>query len=462
MEGHETSEHLLWIFEQGDLVEAEARRLFPDGQLVAHHSKISEHETRDLIALGSTTIFQATAIADDLFAMADIFRFDSETKTWDIFEVKSTTEVEEKHLHDVCFQMITFRKAGYALGRLHLIHINPEYVRQGEIDPQAFLITEDITEKVHALETEVAEQIKAAKKVIASSDIPSCDGCTCYPKDCPCRQYCYSDLPDYSVFNLYKIWGSKAKKLYLTGIRNLVDVPDDFKLTKAQLCQVQAARTGKAKIELEKIREELGSVAYPVTFLDYETFFPAVPLFDGLKPYQQMVFQYSLHTLSEDGELNHFEYLAPSLKNPVNEILQGLQKCCPRDGTVIVWNKSFEMARNDEMSVLSPSHASFLQSINGRVYDLMDIFRKLYYVHPDFRGSCSIKKVLPVLVPSLSHKDLEIQDGGTASLTWYRMLTDGRSESEKQKSSEDMLAYCKLDTLAMVEVFRFLQTIIVH
>ncbi len=175
-----------------------------------------------------------------------------------------------------------------------------------------------------------------------------------------------------------------------------------------------------------------------------------------------MVFQYSLHTLSEDGDLKHFEYLAPALENPVNEMLQCLQKCCPKDGTVIVWNKSFEMARNDEMGVLSPSHASFLQSINGRVYDLMDIFRKLYYVHPDFRGSCSIKKVLPVLVPSLSHKDLKIQDGGTASLTWYRMFTDGRSESEKQKSTEDMLAYCKLDTLAMVEVFRFLQKIIVH
>lgn len=459
MEGHEISEQLQWIFEQGDLVEAEARRLFSDGQSVAKHSKISEHETRDLIAVGSKTIFQATAIADELFAMADIFRFNPEMNAWDVFEVKSTTEVEEKHLHDVCFQMIAFKKAGYALGRLHLIHINPEYVRQGEIDPQAFLITEDITEQVHALEAEVTKKIEAAKKVVALPKMPSCDGCTCYPKECPCCQYCYPDLPDYSVFNLYKIWGSKARKLYLTGIRNLVDVPDDFKLTTAQSCQVEVARTGKPIIDAEKIRKELREVTYPVAFLDYETFPSAIPLFDGYKPYQQMVFQYSLHTLSEDGTLEHFDYLAPAFENPVSEVLRCLQECCPETGTVIAWNKSFEKGRNDEMAMLLPEYASMLQSINGRTYDLMDIFRKLYYVHPDFRGSCSVKKVLPVLVPSLSHKDLAIQDGGTASLTWYRMLTDGRSDAEKKKTYKDMLEYCKLDTLAMVEIFRFLHNV---
>jgi hypothetical protein len=170
-----------------------------------------------------------------------------------------------------------------------------------------------------------------------------------------------------------------------------------------------------------------------------------------------MVFQFSVHTLSEDGEVKHFECLARTLENPVSEITRCLQECCPETGSVIVWNKSFEMARNEEMGVLMPDHAVMLQSLNSRIYDLMDIFRKLYYVHPDFRGSCSIKKVLPVLVPSLSYKDLEIQEGGTASLSWYRMLTDGRSEEEKLKTCEAMLAYCKLDTLAMVELFKCLK-----
>lgn len=457
--GHEIDPNLQWIFEQGDMVEAHARGLFPEGELVGGHSQESEEQTKAMIADGITTLFQATAIADGQMAMADIFVLNPDTQEWDLYEVKSTTELEDGHLRDVCFQMITFKKAGYTVGKLHLIHINSEYVRDGGIDPRAFLVTEDITEQVHALEDEVIPEIERAKKVAESSDMPSCDGCTCFPKDCACVHYCYPDLPEYSVFNLYRIKGPKARELYLGGTRNLIDVPEGYKLTTAQSCQVQVARTGQPIIEADKIRAELGNVAYPVTFLDYETFFPAVPLFDGYKPYQQMVFQYSVHVLSEDGELKHFECLARTMENPVGEIVRGLRECCPDSGTVIVWNKSFEMGRNEEMGALMPEYAQFLESLNGRTYDLMDIFRKLHYVHPDFRGSCSIKKVLPVLVPSLSYKDLEIQEGGTASLSWYRMLTDGRSKDEMEKTCTHMREYCKLDTLAMVDIFRHLKSI---
>lgn len=455
--GHDIDPNLQWIFEQGDMVEAHARGLFPEGELVGGHSQKSEEQTKAMIADGIMTLFQATAIADGQMAMADIFVLNPETNEWDLYEVKSTTELEDGHLRDACFQMITFKKAGYAVGKLHLIHINSEYVRDGGIDPRAFLVTEDITEQVHAIEDEVIPEIERAKKVAESSDMPSCDVCTCFPKDCACVHYCYPDLPDYSVFNLYRIKGSKARELYLGGTRNLIDVPDGYKLTTAQSCQVQAARTGQPIIDIDKIRAELGNVTYPVTFLDYETFFPAVPLFDGYKPYQQMVFQYSVHVLSEDGELKHFECLARTMENPVGEIVRGLRECCPDSGTVIVWNKSFEMGRNEEMGALMPEYAQFLESLNGRTYDLMDIFRKLHYVHPDFRGSCSIKKVLPVLVPSLSYKDLEIQEGGTASLSWYRMLTDGRSKEEMEKTCTHMLEYCKLDTLAMAELFKCLK-----
>jgi hypothetical protein len=232
--GHHIDPNLQWIFEQGDMVELLARSLFPDAEKVSGHSQKSEEETKTLIEAGITELFQATAIADGQLAMADIFQIDPVTHEWNLYEVKSTTELQETHLHDVCFQMITFKKAGYTLGKLHLIHINPDYVRQGEIDARAFLITEDITEQVHALETEVMEQIEAAKKILASPEMPSCDGCTCFPKDCACVHYCYPDLPNYSVFNLYRIKAPKARELYLTGCHNLVDVPADYKLTTAQ------------------------------------------------------------------------------------------------------------------------------------------------------------------------------------------------------------------------------------
>ena len=460
---HEVGSHIdpqtKWIFEQGNMVEGYARSLFPDAVMVKGHTEKSEQQTRELIEDGERTIFQATAVADDLLAMADVLQQDPDTQEWNLYEVKSTTDVEDTHYRDVCFQMIVFKKAGYAMGRLHLIHVNPDYVRRGDIDPQAFLIVEDITDQVYALEADVLAEITAAKQVIDCADMPSCDGCTCSPKDCPCHQYCYSDLPEYSVFQLSRIKVKQARELYRKGIRNLLDLPHDFKLTKAQQLQLEVARTGKPIIDTKSIQSIINTATYPIAFLDYETFFPAVPLFDGYKPYQQMVFQYSLHILSDDGSLQHSECLVRSLQDPVPEILHTLRSQLPGNGTVVVWNKGFEIGRNEEMATLLPEYAVFLQSVNGRVFDLMEIFRQQHYVHPDFRGSCSIKKVLPVLVPSLSYKDLVIQEGGTASLTWYRALTDGRNEKDRLETFEHMLAYCKLDTFAMVEIFRHLASL---
>jgi hypothetical protein len=456
--GHHVDPQTQWIFEQGNIVETYARSLFPKAAMVKGHTKKSEEQTRSLIEEGKQTIFQATATADGLLAMADIMKFDPEAREWNLYEVKSSTEIDDVHYRDVCFQMIAFKKAGYAIGRLHLIHVNPDYIRQGDIDPSAFLVIEDITEQAYAREAEVLTEIASAKQIADCADVPSCDGCTCSPKDCPCHQYCYPDLPEYSVFQLYRVKVKQARELYRKGMRNLLDLPHDFKLTKAQQLQLQAARTGKPVIDTTSIQHIINTATYPIAFLDYETFFPAVPLFDGYKPYQQMVFQYSLHILSEDGTLQHAECLVRSLQDPVPEILYTLKSQLPANGTIVVWNKGFEMGRNNEMAALLPEYAVFLQSLNNRVFDLMEVFRQQHYVHPDFRGSCSIKKVLPVLVPTLSYKDLVIQEGGTASLTWYRMLTDGRSENDKTETCNHLLSYCKLDTLAMVEVFRHLKT----
>ncbi|MEK7218958.1 MAG: DUF2779 domain-containing protein, partial [Patescibacteria group bacterium] len=115
-----------------------------------------------------------------------------------------------------------------------------------------------------------------------------------------------------------------------------------------------------------------------------------------------------------------------------------------------------EMGGNEEMAAMYPADASFLQSGNERVVDLMEVFTKLHYMDARFDGSCSIKKVLPVLVPTLSHKDLHIHEGMTASLSWYRMFDGAKTDEERGRTRKHLLEYCELDTLAMVEIFRFL------
>jgi hypothetical protein len=145
--------------------------------------------------------------------------------------------------------------------------------------------------------------------------------------------------------------------------------------------------------------------------------------------------------------------------DPAEQLLQSLQKHLPATGAVVVWNKTFETGRNNELASLVPAYAPFLESLNGRLFDLMEIFRDQLYVHPGFRSSCSIKDVLPVLVSSLSYGNLRIQDGATASATWYRMVTGDVSPEDPALWRDQMLRYCELDTFAMVEIFRHLEAI---
>ena len=265
-----------------------------------------------------------------------------------------------------------------------------------------------------------------------------------------------------SIFRIIRCLNSPALvvrrlKLYASGVRLILDLPEDYKLTTAQACQVQVARSGTPIVEKDKIAEALSKLEYPLSFLDYETFACAVPMFDGLHPHQAMPFQYSLHVLPAPGaELEHHEFLARNLGNTIPELAESLRANLPDKGTVIVWYKGFEMARNKEMGALLPAFATFFESLNKRTFDLMEIFSHQHYVHPDFCGSCSIKKVLPVLVPALSHKNLTIHEGMAASLSWYRMFGHEKSAKERDETWGNLIEYCELDTFAMVEIFRYL------
>ena len=102
-----------------------------------------------------------------------------------------------------------------------------------------------------------------------------------------------------------------------------------------------------------------------------------------------------------------------------------------------------------------PKYAPELKSMTERLWDLHPIFEK-HYRHWRFGSKSSIKVVLPTLVPELSYKDLEIQEGGGASFGWVRMIESGDVDSQ-ENIARDLLAYCGLDTLAMVRLLEVLR-----
>jgi len=443
-------------FDQGYEVENWARKLFGKGKEVENFFQKGQAETKKYVADGEKVIFQATAMPKDLFVRADILKYNKKTKSWDIYEVKSSTEVKEEHIPDMCFQKIAFERDGYEIGKTYLVHINNEYIKKGKIDPKKLLTIEDVSDQVENYRSTAEANIPKAIKLIVQTKEPIVEiGRHCkHPYECPLKELCWEKLPDYSIYSLGRINEKKLQALKDLKILKITDIPDDFELNEAQRNQVEVTKTRKPLIDKEAIKETLNTLEYPLYFLDYETYGGAIPTFDGTKPYQQVCFQYSLHIIRNQGaKIEHYEFLHTDQDNPMEKLLLSLVQHIGNTGSVIVWNKGFEMSRNEEMANQFPKYSKFLESVNNRVFDLMEIFKKQYYVHADFKGSCSIKKVLPVLIPELNYKNLEgIQEGTLASLYWYKHIHN--NSPEKEKIIEQLLKYCELDTLAMVEIYK--------
>jgi hypothetical protein len=205
----------------------------------------------------------------------------------------------------------------------------------------------------------------------------------------------------------------------------------------------------------------MDKIKFPVYFLDYETCISAIPQYPGYHPQQQIVFQYSLHVLAApDVEAWHLEHLSLTRGDPSLPLLEQLQQDIGKQGSVVVWNKTFEMTRNKEMAAMHPDYAAFLDGLNQRIYDLGDPVRLGYYLHPGFKGSWSIKNILPVMVSELSYRDMEIHQGDQASLVWWNLCFGSLQERPGEKEIEALLRYCELDTLAMVELYKAFRALI--
>lgn len=451
--------------DEGYQIEGLARELYPKGQLIEKKTAEAAEQTKEAIDKGAKVLYQATVLIDDLLAMADIFYFDEKKDYWVIGEVKGTTKVEEDHIYDATFQKVAFEKAGYSIGRVELLHVNSDYIREGEIDIQHLLKVEDITEEVKHKESEVQLLIKDALKNQGKQDEPlpailkQCK--RGQMEACPFIGHCWKHIPKYSIYDVSRISEPKLQILLEEGVLSVEDIPKELPLSDKQRLQVDVAKSGEPFIDLEGIDEMVKDLELPLYFLDYESVNPAVPLFDGYRPYQQMVFQYSLHVLDyPEAELRHVEYVHRELSDPAPELLAHMSEHIGESGSVIVWHKSFEMGRNTELAEMHPEYIPFMNSINSRVFDLKEVFSKGHYVHPEFKGSSSIKKVLPVLVPEMSYKGFDISEGATASVMWLKAVTD--QINNKEKVFEDLITYCELDTVAMVRVWEHLYDLLLQ
>jgi len=265
---------------------------------------------------------------------------------------------------------------------------------------------------------------------------------------CDFQAHCWAGIERPSIYNAIEV--RKIPQLEALGIFYVDDIPTDFDLPAAMRSLVDRMQQRRIDINPGPIKKMLGELRYPLYFLDFESVATAVPLFDNSSPWQKYAFQYSLHVQTANGELSHIEFLHGQRSDPGEAIAHSLLANMGNTGSVIVYNKTMERGVLNALARQFPAMADGLRQISSRIWDLEQAFKK-HYRHWQWGTKSSIKNVLPTLVPELSYKNLEVQEGGAASLEWLRMIeTD--DANEKAAKANALKSYCGLDTLAMVRL----------
>ena len=454
------------IFDAGNLFETYAEQLFPGGVKVGfdgYNEYLSlPDRTQKAISEGAETIFQGRFEHGKLTFICDVIAFVGDNEV-DLYEIKSSTKAKPEHEFDLAFQMVVLEKCGYTVRNISVVHVNNQFVRNGVVDAKELTGITDVTETVKAKRELTLDYIESALKVAESSKIPNISPALARLGSFSDWLEIYRGLKNVepeSIYDLCVVGAKRTGELESQGITRIVDIPDDFPLSIKQQLQVQATKQDKVILDKDKIKEYLEGLIYPLYFFDYETMMSIVPYFDGVRPYQQVPFQYSLHILdSPKAKPRHVEYLHRDNTNPAGPLSKILKSQIGEEGSVVTWNMSFEKSCNTLLGSLVPEYSEFYENLNKRIVDLMLPFSNGWYVDKGFHGSASIKNVLPVLVPELSYKALGIQEGGSAQRLWMEAVLDGKRGNEKDKILSDLVEYCKLDTLAMVEIYKKLTAI---
>ena len=448
------------IFSSGTNTGELAQDLFPGGIDCTPKSYYDFGPSIDLTAKsiedGVEVIYEAAFQHNQVLVALDILVKKSDG--WHAYEVKSTNDTKDTHIKDAALQYWVITNSGVKLKSINILHFNREYIRQGDLDINQLFTWDDVTAEVIELQPKINQQIKENKACLKEPDVPSIEiGSHCSnPYPCDFIGTCWKHVPEYSVFNLTR-GGSKSWELHDQGILRIEDIPEDYPLSESQQLQVEAEKSGGVLVNKEGIADFIKKLNYPLYYLDFETIMPAIPEFDQTRPYQMSVFQYSLHVQNEkDGPIIHKECLAnPKNKNLRKTVAEQLISEMGRTGDVIVYNKAFEATRLKELIRDFPEYMMALEKIRNRMVDLAVPFQQKLYYAPEMRGSYSIKVVLPALVPELSYKNLEIQEGGTASLIFLNMV-QRNFEGDESRTRKALLEYCKLDTWAMVKILETL------
>ncbi|NIP19022.1 MAG: DUF2779 domain-containing protein [Xanthomonadales bacterium] len=440
--GHQVGEIAVEVYGQGQ------------GEFLAYEDGLGHALGRTKALLGGTErmpVFEATIQHQGVLIREDVLL--PSGSSWKIVEVKASTKRKNEHVQDCAIQAWVHMGAGYDFESFALAHIDNQFVYGGDGDYRGILVEEDLTEAVLELQSSVPVWVDRAKQVVdgPEPDIPAGQHCFT-PYECPFFSHCWPVETEYPVHCLK---GSRKKlgELVTAGYRDLRDVPAEMLIGADPLRIRHVTRSGEAEV-LPSAGEFVRALDYPRYYLDFETIGPAIPIWPDTRPYQALPFQYSCHIEEAPGEIRQVEFLDMSGEPPMRALAEQMIADLGETGPVLMYT-AYEKGVINGLIERFPDLAPALQAIVDRLVDLYPVTKSGYY-HPDMLGSWSIKAVIPTVAPELDYEHLAgIKEGTEASNAYLAAIQPGSDPAEKERVRQELLEYCRADTLAMVRLAEF-------
>lgn len=449
------------IIQQGQEVGMLARTLFPGGVEVDCSRGLADaiRTTRELIANPEIpAIFEGVFEHQNVLVKVDILHRRRDGR-WRLIEVKSTTDVRDHHIEDVGIQYRILSRSSLDVASVCLAHVDRGYIYPGgEIDPRRFFRIRNLTRRVQRLQPKLTFQLRSEFTVLAMQQPPDiAPGRHCTdPITCEFYDQCNPHRPHDHIGYLPRIHASAMEELEEMGVECIRDIPDDFELTEIQRRAATCVQTGEPWFDTEGLESKLDALKYPLSFMDFETVNPAIPRFPGLRPYDHLPFQWSVHVQREPcAEPEHFAFLASDTNDPRREFISSLLTILGETGSIVVYS-SFESQRLLELGGWLPEFADRISVLQGCLFDLLPVVREHTY-HPAYAGSYSIKSVLPALVPEMTYDGMEVANGQAAGVAWESLVRGSLDASERDRLRKALLDYCGQDTLALVRLLNRLR-----
>lgn len=455
------------VLENGTKVGELARKIFGDYINIDFNKdlNIMVEDTRKLLKNKPNIITEASFNYNNNFCSVDILKNDVDGV--EIYEVKSSTKIHDIYLDDASYQYYILKELGLNVKNVNIVYLNKEYFRNGELELNKLFNIEDVTNVAIKKQKEIKDKIEEINKYMSENNEkePQKDiDMYCFnPYKCPYWQYCSRCLPTNNVFDIRKMSLNRKMKFYKNSIIKFEDIAKE-KINPQYLEQVLFEINNKSpKIEIDKIKDFMQTLTYPLYFLDFETFQLAVPEFDGTNSYMQIPFQYSLHHVDDiNGKLYHKEFLAESGIDPRRKLAEQLIEDIPYNACVLAYNMSFEKTVIKKLANYYEDLHEDLMKIHDNIKDLMIPFYNRDYYVKEMKGSYSIKSVLPALFPDdpeLDYHNLPVvHNGGEASEAFLSLKN--KSKDEQKEIRNGLLVYCELDTYAMVKLWEKFKKII--